>query len=256
LGAPTLTITALTGLPKVRPGDDLSALLVAAVEHSSITPRRQDIVVVTQKIVSKAEGRYLDLATLAPSSRAVELAAATGKDARLVQAILSQSAAILRVAPGVIVTETRHGFVMANAGLDQSNLDDGDGGRRVLLLPEAPDRSAEAIKARLDAHFGTNIGVIVSDSVGRAWRLGTVGLAIGAAGVPAIIDRRGERDLAGRALEVTEVGFADAVAAAAVLVMGEAAEARPAALVRGLEWAAAPRPAASLVRPKAQDLFR
>jgi coenzyme F420-0:L-glutamate ligase/coenzyme F420-1:gamma-L-glutamate ligase len=256
LGAPTLTITALTGLPKVRPGDDLSALLVAAVEHSSITPRRQDIVVVTQKIVSKAEGRYLDLATLAPSSRAVELAAATGKDARLVHAILSQSAAILRVAPGVIVTETRHGFVMANAGLDQSNLDDGDGGRRVLLLPEAPDRSAEAIKARLDAHFGTNIGVIVSDSVGRAWRLGTVGLAIGAAGVPAIIDRRGERDLAGRALEVTEVGFADAVAAAAVLVMGEAAEARPAALVRGLEWAAAPRPAASLVRPKAQDLFR
>jgi coenzyme F420-0:L-glutamate ligase/coenzyme F420-1:gamma-L-glutamate ligase len=256
LGAPTLTITALTGLPKVRPGDDLSALLVAAVEHSSITPRRQDIVVVTQKIVSKAEGRYLDLATLAPSSRAVELAAATGKDARLVQAILSQSAAILRVAPGVIVTETRHGFVMANAGLDQSNLDDGDGGRRVLLLPEAPDRSAEAIKARLDAHFGTNIGVIVSDSVGRAWRLGTVGLAIGAAGVPAIIDRRGERDLAGRALEVTEVGFADAVAAAAVLVMGEAAEARPAALVRGLEWTAAPRPAATLVRPKAQDLFR
>jgi coenzyme F420-0:L-glutamate ligase/coenzyme F420-1:gamma-L-glutamate ligase len=256
LGAPTLTITALTGLPKVRPGDDLSALLVAAVEHSSITPRRQDIVVVTQKIVSKAEGRYLDLATLAPSSRAVELAAATGKDARLVQAILSQSAAILRVAPGVIVTETRHGFVMANAGLDQSNLDDGDGGRRVLLLPEAPDRSAEAIKARLDAHFGTNIGVIVSDSVGRAWRLGTVGLAIGSAGVPALIDRRGERDLAGRALEVTEVGFADAVAAAAVLVMGEAAEARPAALVRGLEWAAAPRPAASLVRPKAQDLFR
>jgi coenzyme F420-0:L-glutamate ligase/coenzyme F420-1:gamma-L-glutamate ligase len=256
LGAPTLTITALAGLPKVRPGDDLSALLIAAIEHSSITPRPSDILVVTQKIVSKAEGRYLDLATLAPSSRAVELAVATGKDARLVQAILSQSAAILRVAPGVIVAETRHGFVMANAGVDQSNLEEGDGGRRVLLLPESPDRSADAIKARLDAHFGTNIGVIVSDSAGRAWRLGTVGLAIGAAGVPALIDRRGERDLAGRALEVTEVGFADAVAAAAVLVMGEAAEAHPAALVRGLEWAAAPCPAGALVRPKAQDLFR
>jgi coenzyme F420-0:L-glutamate ligase/coenzyme F420-1:gamma-L-glutamate ligase len=256
LGAPTLTITALTGLPRVRPGDDLSALLIAAIERSGLTPRRHDILVVTQKIVSKAEGRYLDLATLAPGSSAVELAAATGKDARLVEAILSQSAAVLRAAPGVIVAETRHGFVMADAGVDQSNLEEGDGGRRVLLLPEAPDRSAQAIKTRLDAHFRADVGVIVSDSAGRAWRLGTVGLAIGAAGVPALIDRRGERDLAGRALEVTEVGFADAAAAAAVLVMGEAAEARPAALVRGLEWTAAPRPAATLVRPKAQDLFR
>jgi coenzyme F420-0:L-glutamate ligase/coenzyme F420-1:gamma-L-glutamate ligase len=256
LGAPTLTITVLMGLPEVRPGDDLSALLIAAMDQSGLTPCRHDILVVTQKIVSKAEGRYLDLATLAPSRRAMEVAAATGKDARLVQAILSQSAAILRVAPGVIVAETRHGFVMANAGVDQSNLEEGDGGPRVLLLPETPDRSAQTIKARLDAHFRTDIGVIVSDSAGRAWRLGTVGLAIGAAGVPALIDRRGERDLAVRALEVTEVGFADAAAAAAVLVMGEAAEARPAALVRGLEWTAAPRPAAALIRPKAQDLFR
>jgi coenzyme F420-0:L-glutamate ligase / coenzyme F420-1:gamma-L-glutamate ligase len=126
----------------------------------------------------------------------------------------------------------------------------------VLLLPEQPDRSALRIKERLDAHFGTDIGVIVSDSAGRAWRLGTVGLAIGAAGVPSLWDRRGERDLAGRALEVTEVGFADAVSAAAVLTMGEAAEGRPAALVRGLEWTAPPRPAGSLVRPRAQDLFR
>jgi coenzyme F420-0:L-glutamate ligase/coenzyme F420-1:gamma-L-glutamate ligase len=145
---------------------------------------------------------------------------------------------------------------MANAGVDQSNLDAGDDGRRVLLLPEAPDRSARRIKDRLDAHFASDIGVIVSDSAGRAWRLGIVGLAVGAAGVPSLMDRRGERDLAGRPLEVTEVGFADAVAAAAVLAMGEAAEARPAALVRGLRWTAAPQPAAALVRPKAQDLFR
>jgi coenzyme F420-0:L-glutamate ligase/coenzyme F420-1:gamma-L-glutamate ligase len=145
---------------------------------------------------------------------------------------------------------------MANAGVDQSNLEAGDDGRRVLLLPEAPDRSAQRIKDRLDAHFGGDIGVIVSDSAGRAWRRGTVGLAIGAAGVPSLIDRRGEIDLAGRPLEVTEVGFADAVAAAAVLAMGEAAEARPAALVRGLTWSGPAQPASALLRPKVQDLFR
>ena len=184
------------------------------------------------------------------------IAALTGKDARLVEAILSQSAEILRAAPGVLIAVTRHGFVMANAGVDQSNLDAGDEGRRVLLLPEQPDRSALAIKERLDAHFRSDIGVIISDSTGRAWRLGTVGLAIGAAGVPSLLDRRGERDLAGRPLEATEVAFGDAVAAAAVLAMGEAAEAFPVALVRGLGWNGPPRPASALVRPKAQDLFR
>jgi coenzyme F420-0:L-glutamate ligase/coenzyme F420-1:gamma-L-glutamate ligase len=211
---------------------------------------------VAQKIVSKAEGRYLELAAIEPSSGARELAALTGKDARLVEAILSQSAEILRAGPGVIVTVTHHGFVIANAGIDQSNLESGDDGWRVLLLPEQPDRSAQCIKERLDAHFRTDIGVIVSDSTGRAWRLGTVGIAIGAAGVPSLIDRRGERDLAGRTLEATEVGFADAVAAAAVLAMGEAAEALPAAFVRGLGWNDPPRPASALVRPKARDLFR
>lgn len=256
MSEPALTITALAGVPGVRPGDDLAALLVAAIERSGLAPRPHDIVVVAHKIVSKAEGRYLDLAAIEPGSAARELAALTGKDAHLVEAILSQSAEILRAAPGVLIAVTRHGFVMANAGVDQSNLDAGDEGRRVLLLPEQPDRSALAIKERLDAHFRSDIGVIVSDSTGRAWRLGTVGLAIGAAGVPSLLDRRGEPDLAGRPLEATEVAFADAVAAAALLTMGEAAEARPAALVRGLLWTAAPRPASALVRPKAQDLFR
>jgi coenzyme F420-0:L-glutamate ligase/coenzyme F420-1:gamma-L-glutamate ligase len=251
-----LTITALAGIPRVRPGDDLAALLIAAIERSRLAPRAGDILVVAQKVVSKAEGRYLDLATSEPNRRAQELAAVTGKDARLVEAILSQSAEVLRAAPHVLIAVTHHGLVMANAGVDQSNLEPGDDGRRVLLLPQDPDRSAFRIKERLDAHFGADIGVIVSDSTGRAWRLGTVGLAIGAAGVPTLIDRRGERDLAGRALEITEVGFADAVAAAAVLAMGEAAEGRPAALVRGLEWSGAPRPASALVRPKEQDLFR
>ena len=251
-----LTVTALDGIPRVRPGDDLARLLVTALEQNELAPRAQDILVVTQKIVSKAEGRYLELATVEPSSRAREIAAITRKDVYLVEAILSQATAVLRVAPNVLIIATAHGLVLANAGIDQSNLEAGDHGRRVLLLPEDPDRSAQRLKERIDAHFKADIGIVISDSAGRAWRLGTTGLAIGAAGVPALLDRRGEIDMTGRPLEVTEVGFADAVAAAAVLVMGEAAEARPAALVRGLGWSAAARPAADLVRPKAQDLFR
>jgi len=256
LGEHQVTITPLQGIPKVHPGDDVAVLLIAAIERGGLALQRNDIVVVTQKIVSKAEGRYLDIAAIEPGTRARELAALTGKDARFMEAILSQSAEVLRAAPGVIVAVTHHGLVLANAGIDQSNLEADDHGRRVLVLPQEPDASAARIKESLDRHFRTDVGVIVSDSAGRAWRLGTVGLAIGAAGVPSIVDRRGEKDLAGRPLEVTEVGFADAVAAAAVLAMGEAAEARPAALVRGLTWSAAPRPAAALMRPERQDLFR
>jgi len=251
-----LEVFAVPGLPMVRAGDNLPALIVRGLDKAGERLQHRDVVVVAQKIVSKAEGRYLDLASIEPGSRARELAAVTRKDARLVEAILSQSAEILRAAPHVLIAVTHHGIVMANAGVDRSNLEAGDDGLRVLLLPEAPDRSARHIKERLDAHFSADIGVIVADSAGRAWRLGTVGLAIGAAGVPSLVDRRGEEDLAGRPLEVTEVGFADAVAAAAALAMGEAAEARPAALVRGLGWTAEPRPAAALLRPKTQDLFR
>ena len=212
--------------------------------------------VVTSKIVSKAEGRFADLAALEPSERARELAQITRKDARLVEAILREAVEVIRAKPNVLIVATRHGLILANAGIDQSNLDAADHGRRVLLLPEEPDASAQRLKERLDAHFQADIGVIISDSVGRPWRLGTVGIAIGAAGVPSLWDRRGEKDLSGRPLEVTEVAFADAVAAMAVLAMGEAAEGRPAALVRGLDWSAKVRPASALVRPKAEDLFR
>lgn len=257
-GASRVTVTALGGIPRVAPGDDVAGFLIAALEEAGLGLRQQDIVVVTQKIVSKAESRYLDLAALAPSPRAIELAGLTGKDPRLVEAILANSTEVVRARRGVLIVATPHGLVMANAGIDQSNLDraPAPGSTRVLLLPEDPDRSAQAVKARLDARFAVDAGVIISDSVGRPWRLGTVGLAIGAAGVPALLDRRGEPDLAGRPLEITEVGFADAVAAAAVLAMGEAAEGRPAALVRGLAWHAAARPASTLVRPRAEDLFR
>ncbi|MGE8942307.1 coenzyme F420-0:L-glutamate ligase [Leptospira interrogans] len=254
--AARLTITAIAGMPMVQPGDDVAGLLLAAVAANDLTLQRKDVLVVTQKIVSKAENRYLDLASVVPSERANELATITGKSPQLVEAILSQSSEVLRAKPGVLIVATQHGMVMANAGIDQSNLLPGATGARVLLLPEHPDRTAETIKTRCDAHFSTDIGVIISDSVGRAWRHGTVGLAIGAAGVPSLWDRRGEPDLAGRPLEVTEVAFADAVASAAVLAMGEADEGCPAALVRGLDWAAEANPAAALIRPKSQDLFR
>lgn len=251
-----VSITPLSGIPEVRPGDDVASLLIAALERNGIAPRDYDVLAVTQKIVSKAENRAVDLATVQPSARAKELAELTRKDPRLVEAILSESAEVLRAAPRVLIVATHHGLVIANAGIDQSNVDREQGDEPVLLLPRDPDMSAQRIKARIDAHFGVAIGVVITDSAGRAWRLGTVGLAIGAAGVPALLDRRGEPDLSGRPLEVTEVGFADSIAAAAVLAMGEAAEARPAALVRGFSWTAPARPAADLVRPKHEDLFR
>jgi coenzyme F420-0:L-glutamate ligase/coenzyme F420-1:gamma-L-glutamate ligase len=251
-----VTITALEDIPLVKPEDDLAALLIEALERADLKPRPFDILVVAQKIVSKAQGRFLDLSTLEPSERAAELSGKTGKDPHLVEAILRQSTEVVRAKRGLIIVETHDGLVMANAGIDQSNLSEADHGKRVLLLPEDAQSSAEKLKARLDAHFDAAIGVIISDSVGRAFRLGTVGLAIGAAGVPSLWDRRGEADLSGRRLEATEVGFADAVAAAAVLVMGEAAEGRPAALVRGLEWKAKAKPASALVRPKSEDMFR
>jgi coenzyme F420-0:L-glutamate ligase/coenzyme F420-1:gamma-L-glutamate ligase len=256
LSVPPLSIVTLGGIPQVQPGDDLAELLIEALAGSAMALSTRDIVVVTSKIVSKAEGRYADLAALEPGERARELAQITGKDARLVEAILRESNEVIRAKPNVLIVATRHGLVMANAGIDQSNLEVADHGRRALLLPAEPDATARSLKERLDGHFKVDIGLVISDSVGRPWRLGTVGIAIGAAGVPALWDRRGEKDLSGRPLEVTEVAFADAVAAMAVLAMGEAAEGRPAALVRGLQWTAKVRPAAALVRPKAQDLFR
>ena len=257
MGGTEISIAPLDGMPQVQPGDDLAGLLIAALERKALAPRARDILVVTSKIVSKAEGRYLDLAALEPSPRALELAKITGKDPRLVEAVLRESTEVLRAKLNVLIVATRLGVVLANAGIDQSNLAAEDRGRRVLLLPEDPDASAARIKTRLDAHFGNDLGVIVSDSAGRPWRLGVVGIAIGAAGVPALWDRRGEKDLAGRPLEITEVGFADAVATAAVLAMGEAAEGCPAALVRGVDWGKAePRPATVLVRPRPEDLFR
>lgn len=256
MSAQAVSIWALQGLPRVQAGDDLARLIDAGLSATGVTPQPRDILVVTSKIVSKAQGRFADLAHVRPSQRAADLARLTGKDARLVEVILGQAREVVRASPHVIIVETHDGFILANAGVDQSNLDAGDEGRRVLLLPTSPDRVAAELKDRLEARWGCSLGVIVSDSVGRPWRLGTVGIALGAAGVPSLWDRRGEADLSGRKLEVTEVAFADSVAAAAVLAMGEGAEGRPAALVRGLAADAPARPAADLLRPKQMDLFR
>ena len=252
----SLTLTALPQIGFVRPGDDLAATLAAAVERAGERLRDHDVLVVAQKIVSKAEGRYVDLARVAPSPRAEQLGRETDKDPRLVELILEESRAVLRHRPGVLVVEHRLGYVMANAGIDRSNVDPAAGEEPVLLLPRDPEASAERLRARLAAHFACAPAVIVADSFGRAWRRGTVGIALGAAGLPSLLDLRGKPDLYGRALRVTETGFADEVAAAASLLMGQAGEARPAILVRGLDWSDPPLPAHALIRAEAEDLFR
>ncbi len=254
--ARTLTVSPLPGLPQVRPGDDLVAMIVAAIDRAGLVPADQDIIVLAQKIVSKAEGRLAPLDTVTPSPRAHELAAITGKDPRQMELVLADSAEVLRAKKNVIVVAHRLGLVMANAGIDRSNVEQTGDSETVLLLPLDPDASARRLKDGLEARYRVALGVIITDSIGRAWRLGTVGHAIGAAGLPAIIDQRGQPDMNGRALEVTETAFADSVASSAVLVMGEAAESTPAALVRGLAWSAPEKPAAALIRPAAEDMFR
>ena len=251
-----LTLTAIPDLPLVEPGDDLAAILIDGLARAGIAPAARDVLVVAQKVVSKAESRYRDLGAVTPSNRARDLARAVDKDPRLVEVILSESEAVVAHKPGVLVVAHRLGFVLANAGIDRSNVRPEPGAERVLLLPEDPDASAAALKARLDAHFKTELAVIVSDSLGRAWRNGVTGIALGAAGLPALRDMIGRKDLFGRTLDVTQTGFADDIAAAASLLMGQADEGLPAVLLRGLAWREPASGARALLRPKDEDLFR
>jgi coenzyme F420-0:L-glutamate ligase / coenzyme F420-1:gamma-L-glutamate ligase len=251
-----LTITALTGVPLVKAGDDLGAIALAAYAATGLALEAGDVLVVAQKIVSKAEDRAVDVATVEPSPQAIALAAEVEKDPRLVEVILSESRRIVRHRPNLMIAEHRRGWVMANAGIDHSNIAPSDGVDRVLLLPVDPDASAEALRQRLIDTTGKRIAIVISDSFGRPFRRGTVGIALGAAGLPAVIDWRGHPDLFGRKLEVTETGFADEIAAAASLVQGQADEGTPIVLVRGLTWSAPDAPAAAPVRPAEHDLFR
>ncbi len=250
-----ISIIPLTGMGEVAPGADVAALLEAALGAAAYAPAPGDVLVVTQKILSKAEDRFVALEAVTPSVRAFELAEATRKDPRLVELVLQESSAIVRAAPGVLITRHRVGFVAANAGIDRSNLGPGRAAC-ALLPPRDPDGSAQMLAEALGAAFGAPLGVVVSDSFGRPWRQGVVNVAIGASGLPALIDRRGDVDREGRTLEVTQIAFADLLASAAGLAMGEAAEGVPAALVRGCAPSAPHNSAASIVRPLGEDLFR
>ena len=263
-----LTLTPLSNIPLIRQGDDLADIIVGALHMDTIQIQDNDILVIAQKIVSKAEGRIVNLATVSPSDRALELAKATEKDPRIVELILQESNEILRTRPGAIIVEHRLGFVCANAGIDHSNvspLDPSKGSGTferlnpedwVLLLPECPDRSAEQIRQKIEVATKVRIGVLIIDSHGRAWREGTVGAAIGISGLPGLLDLRGKPDLFDFRLRITQVGVADELAAAASLMMGQAAEGTPVVHARGFPYALREGKLDELLRPKEQDLFR
>ena len=249
-----MQILTLNGLPLFRSGSDLAGEISEAMERASLCFEEGDIIVVAQKIISKCEGRRKSLSDFQPSERAIELAAQVNKEPAYVEAVLSESQSIIRAKRDILVVEHRLGHIMANAGIDQSNVEDGD--QMVLLLPGDPDRSAHMLRDKLVPANAPRIGVIISDSFGRPWRIGTTGVAIGICGVPSVIDKRGEVDLFGRTLQATEIAFADSVAAAAVLAMGETNEGTPVVIIRGLQWEESSQISADGLRPAAKDLFR
>ena len=234
-------------------GADLAALMVAALRSNDIALRDGDVVAVAQKVVSKAEDRYVDLSVIVPSKRALTFAADVEKDPRLVEVILGESRRVVRHRKGVLIVIHRLGMVMANAGVDASNVEGGDDS--VLLLPVAPDESAGRLRSQLRDRCGVDVGVIITDSPGRAWRRGSVNIAIGVAGLAALVDRRGRADLFGRPLRATQIGHADQIAAAAGLVQGQADEGLPVVIVRGLAAEHPAGQATDLIRDESEDLF-
>lgn len=250
----SLTLKALAGIPVVKPGDDLPRIILEALARSGETLVNGDALAVTSKIVSKSEGRFVRLDDVTPSERANELSAMTGKDARLVELNLRESVEISRTAPMIMVTRHRLGFVSANAGIDQSNVDGGD--TTVLLLPIDPDESARRIRDAIQQATGVKVGIVITDSHGRPFRLGNVGVAIGVAGMPALVDLRGQTDMFGRVLRVSVQGYADMVASAACLLTGEGAEGLPVVLVRGLNYPDIDGRATEINRPPETSLYK
>jgi coenzyme F420-0:L-glutamate ligase/coenzyme F420-1:gamma-L-glutamate ligase len=251
-----LTLRALDGVPLVKQGDHLAGIILTALAESGLSLQSGDVVVLAQKIVSKAEGCLVELNTVEPSERAIEIAAQSDKDPRVVELILSESDEVLRVRPGAIIVAHRLGFVAANAGIDQSNIGNGEEDERVLLLPRDPDGSCNRIRDALKATTGVDVAVLIIDSIGRAWRNGTVGTAIGLSGMAGLLDLRTKPDLFGRPLKTSELGLADELASAASLVMGQSSEGRPVVLARGVPYARREGNAHELIRPKEIDLFR
>ncbi len=242
-------------LPMVKAGDDLAEMLLAGLARLPVTLQEGDILVLAQKIVSKAEGRLIPLATVTPSARAIELAQQTAKDPRLVQLILDESSEVMRQKPGVLIMRHRLGNVGAHAGIDQSNIEH-LGGESALLLPVDPDGSAQRLRMAMQAATGRHLGVIIADSMNRAWRLGTIGGTIGCAGIKVLDDLRGTADLYGRELKVTIINRVDSLAATACLLMGESVQKTPAVLIQGLPFEDSMQTARDLVRPLAEDMFR
>ncbi len=254
----SLTLTSLNNIPLIRRDDNLADIVLKSLQDTGLELQDNDILVLAQKIVSKAEGRKVNLATVSASSQAIELAQKTEKDPRVVELMLQESNEVLRTRIGTIIVEHKLGFVCANAGIDHSNVaGDGDSAEEfVLLLPEDPDRSCAMLRNEIESKTGKHIGVVIIDSHGRAWRNGTVGVAIGMSGVPGIIDKRGDKDLFGYTLKITIIGAADELAAAASLVMGQASEGRPVVHVRGFPYPLQEGSIKELIRPKEQDMFR
>lgn len=254
----SLTLTPLKGIPEIELGDDIPKITLNALEGAQVSLMDGDILVIAQKIISKSEGRLIHLVDVDPSQRALDLAKTTQKDPRLVELILRESNCVLRTKPGLIIVEHRLGFVCANAGIDRSNVPqlDDEADESVLLLPEDPDRSAQTIRTHLVRSTGAEIGVLIIDSHGRAWRMGTVGVAIGLAGMPALLDLRGVPDLFGYVLKSTQIGVADELAGTASLLMGQAAEGTPIVHIRGFPYPLREAKLQELLRPHDDDLFR
>lgn len=250
----SLTVTALPGIPLVEPGDDLVRLILDGLTAASLSLEAGDVLVVTSKIVSKAEGRMVRLDTVQPRPEAQSLALEVGKDPRIVELILQESVRISRKAHNVLITEHRLGFISANSGIDQSNVPGHD--HHVLLLPLDPDATAQRLRESLRAATGADAGVVISDSHNRPFRIGTMGIAIGLAGLPAVRDYRGQPDLFGRTMQVSMQAYADMIASTAQLVSGEGAEGRPVTHIRGLQFPPAEGNARMLLRPSEHDLYR
>ncbi len=250
----SLILTPLSGIPIIQPEDNLVTIILASLQQAHISLMDGDILVLAQKIISKAEGRFVNLAHITPTAAANELSISTQKDPRLVELILRESREVVRSRPGSIIVEHRLGFVCASAGIDHSNVQTGE--EWVLLLPENPDKSAEQIRVGLEEASGKHLGVMIIDSHGRAWRLGTVGVAIGLAGMRGLVDLRGQPDMFGYTLRITLIGVADELAAAASLVMGQAAEGTPIVHVRGFPYPLQNGSLQELLRHRNEDLFR
>ena len=251
-----LTLIALAGIPLVKPGDNLTELISTALEQSGEQLFNDDILVVAQKIVSKSEECLINIKEIQPSEYAKKLAIEVDKDPRVVEVIIQESRSVIRKKPGVLIVENKLGLIMANAGIDHSNVESDFPEEMLLLLPDDPDASATQLRDNIFERFGVAVGVIINDSVGRPFRTGTTGLAIGIAGLPAVADLRGDKDLFGRELRVSEEAVGDEIAAAASLVQGQGAEGKPVVLLRGYKTCAPPQPATATLRAPEEDMFR